>query len=125
MSNKNKLFFTLNLLYLLSLCFLLFSGGFGFNYTRYPLQDKIIHFGAFFLGQLLVFLSGKIKTVIHYICYIFFLSLPAIAEVVQEFLPRRVRDFGDMLAGYMGIAACIVVWYFFKMIHKHIFLKER
>ncbi|MFW6263225.1 MAG: hypothetical protein ACOC34_04260 [Thermotogota bacterium] len=125
MCNKNNFFFALFLLYILLLCFLLFTGDLGFNYTRYPLEDKLIHFGAFFVGQFLVFLAGKIKGILRWLCYIVFLLLPAIAEIVQDFIPHRVRDFADMLAGYMGILACIVLWYSFKMIHKYFFLKER
>lgn len=125
MLNKKKLFFTIFLFYMLLLCFLLFSGDLGFNYTRYPYQDKFLHFGAFFLGQILVFLTGRFKSFIHYFCYSVFLILPALTEIIQEQLPNRVRDFSDMLAGYMGILTCIVLWYLIKFLHKYFFLKER
>jgi len=125
MANKHTLFFVLFLLYLLLLFFLLFSNDLGFRYTRYPYQDKLIHFGAFFLGQLLVLLTGKVKGVIRSFVYIVFLLLPVISEIVQEILPNRVQDYTDMLAGYLGILTCLGFWFGFKLIRKYFFLKER
>lgn len=124
MQNKRKIFFAIFLLYMLLLSFLLFSNDLNLNYSRYPLQDKLIHFGAFFLGQLLILLTGKMTGFVKRVCYILFLLLPVMAEIVQETLSRRVSDQWDMLAAYLGILSCFALWYLAKIIHKH-FLKER
>src|SRR6056297_1459654 len=110
MIHKHKIFYILFLLYLLLLFFLLFSNELGFSYTQYPLQDKFIHFGAFFLGQLLVLLTGKVKGFTRVFVYILFLLLPALSEIVQGILPNRVQDLTDMLAGYMGLLTCLMLW---------------
>jgi VanZ family protein len=125
MLNKKKFFFTLFLAYILLLSFLLFVSDFNVNYSRYPLEDKVIHFAAFFFGQLLIFFAGKRKGFIRYFSYSLFLLLPAIAEIVQNYLPRRVSDVFDMLAAYFGITTCIILWYLIKFLHKYFFLKER
>src|SRR6056297_3009633 len=122
MQNKRNFFFAVFLFYIVLLIFLLFNNDLNLNYNRYPLEDKLVHFGAFFLGQLFILLSGKIIGFIRRSCYIFFLLLPIIAELVQDSLSRRVSDFKDMLAAYFGIIACVVLWYLIKFIHQHFFL---
>src|SRR6056297_121091 len=125
MCGSHKFFFVLFLLYMVMLCFLLFVNDLNVNYTRYPLEDKLIHFGAFFLGQLLILMAGKMNGFIRRTCYCLFLLLPVLAEIVQKYLPRRVSDVTDMLAAYLGIVACIILWYTIKLIYKYFFLKER
>ncbi len=125
MRTKEKFFFFLFLTYILLLSFLLFVNDLNVNYSRYPLEDKVLHYAAFFFGQLLIFFAGKIKGVIRYFSYSLFLLLPVIAEIVQQFLPRRVSDVSDMLAAYFGITTCIILWYLIKFLHKYFFLKER
>jgi len=125
MQNKRHFFFAVFLFYIVLLIFLLFNNDLNLNYSRYPLEDKCVHFGAFFLGQLLILLAGKKSGFIRRICYMFFLLLPAIAEWVQESLSRRVSDFNDMLAAYFGITSCLILWYLIKFIHHYFFLKER
>jgi len=125
MQNRKNIFFALFLAYLVVLCFLLFVNDLNVNYMRYPLEDKLIHFGAFFIGQLLILSSGNSRRMIHRICFLLFFLLPAIAEFAQKFLPRRVSDFSDMLAAYIGIFTCLILWYLIKILYKFFFLKER
>lgn len=125
MQNRKNIFFTLFLAYMILLCFLLFVNDLNMNYMRYALEDKLIHFGAFFIGQLLILLSGNLRKPIRRICYLLFLILPVVAEIVQKFLPRRVSDYADMLAAYFGIFACLILWYVITIIYKFFFLKER
>lgn len=125
MQTRKRFFFTLFVAYMVLLCFLLFVNDLNVNYMSYPLEDKLIHFFAFFIGQLFILLSGKTKRLIQRFCYLLFVLLPVVAELVQRFLPRRVSDYTDMLAAYLGILTCLILWCVIKIIHKFFFLKER
>ena len=119
MFKKETIFFSLFILYLFLLCFLLFSNDIRIQYAIYPFEDKLIHFSAFFVGQLFVLLSGQINRWIRKAIYGFFLMLPAFTEVIQEYLPRRVCDLGDLLAAYLGIIICLGSWFLLRVLLRY------
>ncbi|HOO33973.1 MAG TPA: hypothetical protein PK466_12150 [Thermotogota bacterium] len=107
---KQTIFFLIFLGYLSVLIYLLFTGSTGFNYNQFPLEDKLLHFAAFFCGQFIVMFSGIRKGVFRKTVYLFFTFLPLIAEYVQYHIPTRVTDKWDMIAGYAGIVSCILLF---------------
>jgi len=119
MFKKDTFFFSIFILYLLLLCVLLFSNDIRINYSTYPLEDKLLHFSAFFTGQLFVLFSGKITGIAKRLCYSFFLMLPALTECIQEYLPRRVSDLADMVAAYLGIMTCLGIWFIYQFLHRY------
>jgi VanZ family protein len=89
---------------------LLLTGSTGINYNQFPHQDKLLHFAAFFCGQFLVMFSNIKSGLLKKMCYLFFLSLPLLAEYVQSYLPSRVTDKWDMIAGCLGIIVCVILF---------------
>jgi len=114
--NRGDLFFTLFLIYLSVLLFLLVSGSTGFNYNQFPYQDKLLHFAAFFCGQFLIMFSNVSKNLFRKSLYLFFILLPLLAEYIQHHIPTRVTDKWDMIAGYLGIAVCVIPFMGVKLI---------
>jgi hypothetical protein len=113
---RGNLFFLIFLTYLSVLIYLLFTGSTGIKYNHFPHEDKLLHFAAFFCGQLFVMFSNISRGLFRKIVYLFFISLPLVAEYVQYHIPSRVTDKWDMIAGYLGIVLCLLIFMGIKVI---------
>jgi len=82
------------------------------DYNKFPGEDKLIHFGAYFLGTILFerARNGKMNKLLRVII-VFFIIMPIITELIQSFYPDREMNLLDALSGYAGI---IVGWFFMK-----------
>lgn len=118
MIKKDNFFFTVFLLYIFVILYLLFNNDLSYNYSRFLYQDKLIHFAAFFAGQVFALFSGIRANKFRKTTYLIFLLLPIVSEMVQGFLSTRVSDLWDMVAAYIGIIMCIVIYKIIKLAYK-------
>ncbi len=102
--------FTLFLLYLFILSYFLFVNETGYRYNSFLHQDKLIHFLAFFAGQLMIMSAAIKKSPLRRLVWSVYLLLPLIAEIIQTFQPYRVQSIWDMVSGYGGLLSGFIIY---------------
>lgn len=102
--------FTLFLFYLFILSYFLFVNETGYRYNTFLHQDKLIHFLAFFAGQIMIMAAAIRKSLLRRLIWIVYLLLPLIAEIIQSFQPYRVQSIWDMVSGYGGLLSGFIIY---------------
>jgi len=82
----------------------------GYRYNSFLHQDKLIHFLAFFGGQLLIMSAAIRKSLLRRMIWFIYLLLPLISELIQSFQPYRVQSIWDMVAGYCGLVSGFIIY---------------
>ena len=86
-----------------------------------PTSDKINHFVAFFIYVILLKESYNTS---YWGSFFYSTLLCIFIEVVQYFLPYRTSEYGDVLAGILGITSGIFTYFVMKLTYMELKKKE-
>jgi len=85
-----------------------------------PVSDKINHFAAFFIYVILLKESYNTS---YWGSFFYATFMCVFVEFVQYFLPYRTSEYGDILAGILGITSGIFMYFVLKLTYME--LKEK
>jgi len=97
------------------MCFGFFRPGDGSPYLFFPGDDKLIHFGLFFVSAILQLLASRrewrwnlVQSVS--ITVVFGVALAFGTEWVQQFIPKRLSDFQDTAFDIGGVLSGSILY---------------